>query len=71
MLKRLGMDSLALTEYLLDEARIAVVPGTVFGEFGNEFIRISFASSYENLQEAMRRMNHALKKILGSGSSPP
>jgi aspartate/methionine/tyrosine aminotransferase len=59
----LGMDPMALTEHLLDEARIAVVPGTVFGEFGNEFIRISFASSYENLQEAMRRMNHALKKL--------
>jgi aspartate/methionine/tyrosine aminotransferase len=48
---------------LIEKAKIAVVPGNVFGEFGNEFIRISYANSYENLEVAMERMKGALEKI--------
>lgn len=48
-------------DYLLNEANIAVVPGSAFGAPG--YIRISFATSTENLEEAMRRMGEAIRKL--------
>lgn len=55
LMKRLGLkDDLALAEFLLTEAAIAVVPGTPFGAPG--YIRLSFATSLDNLQEAVRRL---------------
>ncbi len=50
-----------LSQYLLDAARIAVVPGEAFGAPGN--IRISYATSMENLQTAMDRMEEALHRL--------
>ena len=49
--------------YLLEEAKIAVVPGTSLGEYGEGHIRISYANSYEALEEAMDRMATALKRL--------
>ncbi|MCE3239201.1 MAG: Aspartate aminotransferase [Gammaproteobacteria bacterium] len=54
-------NDLELADYLLQEAGIAVVPGSAFGTPG--YIRISYATSMKNLQEAMRRMKAALEKI--------
>ena len=62
-IRALGKNPEALTEYLLDRARIAVVPGTTLGEYGKDFIRISYANSYENLKTAMERMKEALEEI--------
>ena len=59
----LGKTPEDLTRFLLDEAKVAVVPGSVLGEFGNKYIRISYANSYENLQIAMESMKRALEKI--------
>ena len=60
----IGMTPEALCDYMLDEAKIALVPGTTFGEYGNEFIRISYANSYENLKMAMDQMGKALRKLM-------
>ncbi len=54
-----GLDSRAYADYLLREADVAVLPGTSFGEFGEGYVRISFANSAENLTEAMRRIEKA------------
>lgn len=59
----LGKTPEELARYLLDEARVAVVPGTVLGEHGDGFIRISYANSYENLERAMENMKRALMKL--------
>lgn len=48
-------------DYLLKEANLAVVPGSAFGAPG--YIRLSFATSTENLEEAMRRMGAAIEKL--------
>ncbi|MDO8350808.1 MAG: pyridoxal phosphate-dependent aminotransferase [Gallionella sp.] len=50
---------IALSEYLLVEAGVAVVPGSAFGSEG--YIRLSFATSMENLQEALKRIAKALE----------
>ena len=51
-------DSLELAEMLLEEARVAVVPGSAFGS--DQHIRLSFACSREELQEGVARMHRAL-----------
>ncbi len=62
-IKATGKSSQEMAEYLLDEAKIAVVPGHVFGDYGEGYIRLSYANSYENLEKAMVNMNKALKKL--------
>ncbi|MDQ6694649.1 MAG: pyridoxal phosphate-dependent aminotransferase [Chloroflexota bacterium] len=58
-----GMSSRSYADYLLNDADVAVLPGTSFGEFGEGFIRISFANSEKNLQEAMQRIEAANRKL--------
>jgi aspartate/methionine/tyrosine aminotransferase len=59
----LGKPSGWLAEYLLEEAGVALLPGTSFGQYGEGFLRLSFANSLENLQIAIERMARALVKI--------
>lgn len=51
-------DDLALAEYLLTEAGVALVPGSAFGAPG--YLRLSFATSLDNLKEALKRLKAAL-----------
>jgi aspartate/methionine/tyrosine aminotransferase len=62
-IKDTGKTPMELTQYLIEKAKIAVVPGSVFGDFGNEHIRISYANSYKNLEMAMENMKAALDKL--------
>jgi aminotransferase len=60
-LKKVGLKSLDFAERLLKKQKVAVVPGVAFGlEFDN-YVRISYASSFENLKEAMARLERFLK----------
>ncbi len=54
-------DDLQLADYLLDEARVAVVPGSPFGAPG--FLRLSFATSMETIQAGMRRLAEAVSRL--------
>jgi aspartate/methionine/tyrosine aminotransferase len=58
-----GMDSRGYADYLMMNADVAVLPGTSFGEFGEGYIRISFANSEVNLVEAMKRIKAANLKL--------
>ena len=51
-------DDVAFAEYLLNEAGVALVPGSAFGLPGH--VRISYATSMENLEKAMDRIAKAL-----------
>jgi aspartate aminotransferase len=55
-----GMDSLALSDKLLQEAHVAVTPGVAFGEAGEGHVRMSFATSDELLDDAVRRIGDCL-----------
>jgi aminotransferase len=59
-------DDLAFAEALLVEERVAVVPGSTFGESGRGFVRLCYAASYDDLQEAMTRIDHFLGRHRGS-----
>ena len=56
-----GMDSMELAKHLLDKAHVAVTPGSAFGQAGEGCIRLTYAISLENLQEAVKRLKIALK----------
>jgi len=58
-----GMKSEEFAEWLLDKAGVVVIPGTAFGPNGEGYIRISYATSQENLLEAMARMKKALDEL--------
>ncbi|MBS7607759.1 MAG: pyridoxal phosphate-dependent aminotransferase [Candidatus Bathyarchaeia archaeon] len=57
-----GMRSKELSDFLLNEAGVAVLPGTSFGKYGEGYLRISFANSIENIKEALKRIEKALEK---------
>ena len=61
--KPLGMSSEELAGYLLESAGIALVPGSVFGESGEGYLRMSFANSYENIVEGTKRLADAVRKL--------
>lgn len=60
--KSSGLNCLDFAKKLLSEEKVAVVPGTAFGDELNDYIRISYASSFENLKEALRRIEAFLKR---------
>lgn len=62
-IKRTGLSSDEFCERLLREQKVAVVPGTAFGECGEGHIRISYAYSMEHIREAMRRMRKFLQQF--------
>lgn len=51
-----GMDADTFAKELLKAQRVIVVPGDAFGSYGANFVRLSFATSLENIQEGMRRI---------------
>ncbi|MCX5712502.1 MAG: aminotransferase class I/II-fold pyridoxal phosphate-dependent enzyme [Candidatus Omnitrophica bacterium] len=60
-LKKTGMNSMEFCQKLLKEQKVAIVPGTAFGENTKDYVRISYASSLENLKEAVSRIETFLK----------
>lgn len=62
-IKKFGMTSEEFANRLLQEEKLAVVPGTAFGDSGEGFLRISYAYSIEELKIALERMEHFINKI--------
>jgi len=58
-----GRTSQWLADYLLEEAGVALLPGTDFGSGGEGYLRLSFANSLENLELALDRLTKALGKL--------
>lgn len=63
-----GMTSEEFCEMLLQEEKVAVVPGSAFGESGEGFVRVSYAYSLKHLQEALRRMECFVKRHTGGNA---
>ena len=51
--KGTGLDTRELANRLLDEAGVALLSGTAFGEYGEGYLRVSYANSLENIEEAL------------------
>ncbi|MBO7729964.1 MAG: aminotransferase class I/II-fold pyridoxal phosphate-dependent enzyme [Lachnospiraceae bacterium] len=61
-IEKLGMTSEEFANRLLEEEKLAVVPGTAFGACGEGFIRISYAYSMSELKTALGRIEHFIQK---------
>ena len=64
-IKRFGMSSDEFATTLLKEEKVAVVPGTAFGDCGEGFLRISYAYSLEDLKRALERIERFVKRLDG------
>ncbi|MCE2401799.1 pyridoxal phosphate-dependent aminotransferase [Candidatus Poribacteria bacterium] len=53
----------ALADYLMDEAGVALLPGTAFGKYGDGYLRLSYANSLENIEEALHRIKTGIGKL--------
>ncbi len=60
---KFGMTSEEFANRLLREQKLAVVPGTAFGECGEGFVRISYAYSIENLKQGMDRIRKFIESL--------
>ncbi len=60
-----GLASEEFAERLLQEEKVAVVPGTVFGACGEGFVRCSYATSMALIEEAMSRMASFVQRVVG------
>lgn len=62
-IKEFGMTSEEFANKLLEEEKVAVVPGTAFGNCGEGFLRISYAYSIEDLKTALSRMERFVQRL--------
>jgi aminotransferase len=57
-----GMDEEIFAQKLLEEERVAVVPGSAFGAGGEGFVRCSYATAYEKIEEALHRIDRFMRR---------
>ena len=62
-IRQFGMTSEEFAEKLLYQEKVAVVPGTAFGDCGEGYLRISYAYSIEELKEALGRIKHFIENL--------
>ncbi len=65
-IKSTGLSSEEFCERLLYEKKVAVVPGSAFGDSGEGYIRISYAYSLKHLMEAMQRIEEFVNDLRGA-----
>jgi aminotransferase len=58
-----GLDGNGFATRLLQDGEVAVVPGTAFGKDGSNFVRASFSTHYEKIEEACDRMQRFIDKL--------
>ena len=56
------MNGEEFTERCLQELGVAMIPGTAFGKFATDNVRLNFATSIENIQKALEKINQLLDK---------
>lgn len=57
-----GMDDETFSQKLLEEERVAAVPGSAFGAGGEGFVRCSYATAYDKIEEALHRMERFMRR---------
>ena len=62
-IKQTGMESKKLADYLLNEAGVAALSGTAFGEYGQGYLRFSYANSIGNIEKALEKIDKAVQKL--------
>jgi aspartate/methionine/tyrosine aminotransferase len=63
-ISKIGLSSWDLAKYLVQEHKVALIPGSVFGENGEGYLRLSFAASEANLREGLSRIKTGVEALL-------
>jgi aspartate aminotransferase len=63
-IKKTGKKSKEIADYLLNEAGVATLSGTSFGEYGEGYIRFSYATSQENIKLGLEKVKEAFPKLM-------
>jgi aspartate aminotransferase len=61
--KSFGLTSFSLAEMILDNAGVAVLPGSAFGEYGEGYLRLVYSNSVENIELAIERIRQVILEI--------
>lgn len=64
ILNKLNITAAELCDRIMKEAHVLILPGTVFGEFGDDFVRFSYVSSEENIKDGMRKIKEFIEKAV-------
>ena len=62
-IKAFGRSSSELAALLLEEAGVALLPGTAFGQYGEGYLRLAYANSLENIERALERIGEVLSRL--------
>ena len=62
-IKSFGKTSKEVADFLLNEAGVAALPGTAFGEYGEGYLRFSYATSKDNIRKGLEKMREAFKRL--------
>lgn len=60
-IKKTGMKSREFSDFILNEAGVALAPGPIFGKYGEGYVRLSYSNSIENIKIGIERMKFVLK----------
>lgn len=63
ILDKLGITAAELCDRVMREAHVLILPGTVFGHFGEDFVRFSYVSTEENIREGMARIKKFVESL--------
>ena len=58
-----GLSEIEFADRLLEEEKVAVIPGSGFGAGGAGFVRCSYATAYEKIEEALRRVERFVNRL--------
>jgi len=64
IMDKLGITAAELCDRIMKEANVLILPGTVFGLFGDDFVRFSYVSTQEMIQEGLKRIKEYLTKAM-------
>ncbi len=64
-IRGLGMSSREFASYVLEKHGVCLLPGDLFGERGEGYVRISYATSMENIEKGIERIARAVREIAG------
>ncbi len=61
--KKLPLSCEKLADLIMDDVGVALLPGTAFGKYGDGYLRLSYANSLENIEDALHRIQTAISKL--------
>lgn len=62
-IKNFKMSSVKVVDFLLKKAKVVAIPGSEFGKYGEGYIRLSYATAYEKILQALDRIERGLRKL--------